>query len=380
MRNRLHRWISLCLISLFAAAYLPPQSVIAASPVVKHILIIQAFTPDYLANEQYIKGLKDKLDVDTRYKFSYSYEYFDMARHFKEEDYLDKLAQYMEMKYKAGQPDFIVMQGDMLQFMEKYGKQMFPGVPAIIASDENNLLAGQEPSNYVFISQSNYSERNIRLIMETRPMTKQIYIVIGDSPFERNIIRYLQKEEKQYADRVKFVYMNKWSYGQILEAVENAREDSAILYFRRISDVEGENFIPEQAVKTITREAKAPVYGTEGHNLGSGIIGGYVRENEITGQAAAEAIFDLLGGKKPSDIPVIKITPCRYVFDWRQLKRWGIDEKKLPESSRVDYRVESFWELYSPYIVGTLVLLLLQALLIFGLLVNQRRRKKAEKN
>src|SRR5262249_9122422 len=70
---------------------------------------------------------------------------------------------------------------------------------------------------------------------------------------------------------------------------------------------------------------------------------------------------------------------CAYMFDWRQLKRWGIDEAKLPPGSDVRYREPTFWDLYRWHIIGVLSLCAIQAVLILGLLVQGTRRRRAEK-
>jgi hypothetical protein len=37
----------------------------------------------------------------------------------------------------------------------------------------------------------------------------------------------------------------------------------------------------------------------------------------------------VLNGEKPQDIPVVTSNHV-YMFDWRALKRWGMNEKNLP--------------------------------------------------
>jgi len=66
------------------------------------------------------------------------------------------------------------------------------------------------------------------------------------------------------------------------------------------------------------------------------------------------------------------------MFDWRALKRWGMNEKDLPPGSIVLNRVPTLWESYKWYIVGGLCLLLAQTSLIIGLLWQRGRRRRAE--
>lgn len=380
MLNRIYKIIVLLLTIILLMEHFQCSSVLAASPQEKHVLIVNAFTPDYLANELYAKGLKSKLDMDTRFKFSYSYEYLDLALHFKEEDYFRIIAEYLKSKYIKHQPDFIVTTLNLHELFNKYGQDMFPGVPIITDWDEDNVVLKEVPSNYVKIPRSIDIDidRNIELILETKPLTKRVYILISDSNSEQNIIRRIHEVQRKYAGRVEFVLTNKLSYSKMLEYVKSAEENSAILYIRWISDADGNSYVPEQVNKIVCSEAKVPVYVTSIQDIGSGAVGGYVSSFEAMGKTAAAAILDTLSGKNPNDNSDIHTESNAYNFDWRQLKRWGIDEDSLPYGSEIRYKEVDAWALYGNYIFAGVALLLMQTLLILALLVNRRRRKIAE--
>src|SRR5947207_11301886 len=64
------------------------------------------------------------------------------------------------------------------------------------------------------------------------------------------------------------------------------------------------------------------------------------------------------------------------MFDWRELKRWGIDEDLLPPGSIVRFRELTFWQQYKWRIVGTAAVVVLQAILIGALLVQRKQTKR----
>ena len=66
------------------------------------------------------------------------------------------------------------------------------------------------------------------------------------------------------------------------------------------------------------------------------------------------------------------------MFDWRQLRRWGLKESRLPPGSVIRFREPSGWERYRWPIIGALALVLLEGALIAGLVVQRARRKRAE--
>lgn len=66
------------------------------------------------------------------------------------------------------------------------------------------------------------------------------------------------------------------------------------------------------------------------------------------------------------------------MFDWRQLKRWSIDEDRLPADSIVRYREPSLWGEHKWEIIGVTLIIFTQAFALIGLLFQHRRRSRAE--
>ena len=64
-------------------------------------------------------------------------------------------------------------------------------------------------------------------------------------------------------------------------------------------------------------------------------------------------------------------------FDRRQLQRWKLNEDRLPAGAEVLFREATFWQRYRSRIIGVIVLFTLQSALIAALLVERRRRRKA---
>jgi len=111
--------------------------------------------------------------------------------------------------------------------------------------------------------------------------------------------------------------------------------------------------------------------------LGYGQVGGYLVQSRSVGAIAGSQALKILDGVSPSQIPLVTV-PNAFVFDWRALQRWGISQRDLPPDSTILNRPLTAWELYKRYILGALSLILLEALLIFGLVINRARAQKAE--
>ncbi len=108
------------------------------------------------------------------------------------------------------------------------------------------------------------------------------------------------------------------------------------------------------------------------------MVGGSLISPELVAKHLAGLALRVLGGEKPEEIPVTEIDPYFDEVDWRQLRRLGIDEARVPAGTAIRFREPGLWERYRSYIVGTVALLLLQTALIGGLLVQRARRRRVE--
>ncbi|MEE4607953.1 MAG: sigma 54-interacting transcriptional regulator, partial [Desulfobacteraceae bacterium] len=85
----------------------------------------------------------------------------------------------------------------------------------------------------------------------------------------------------------------------------------------------------------------------------------------------------ILKGEAPSAIQPAP-PENRVAFDWRQLKRWGIDAQRLPPHSDVLFKTPSFWGMYHGYIIPTLLIIFLQSVLVFFLFKESLRRRRTQ--
>ena len=177
---------------------------------------------------------------------------------------------------------------------------------------------------------------------------------------------------------VEFVYLTGLPMDDLLREVARLPERSIVYYLHLFEDGRGETFVPAEAAERLAAAANAPVYGLYRTYLGRGIVGGRVVSFEAEGEKAARLALRVLAGEKPESIARPEASENPYVFDWRQLRRWGIEEDALPHGSVVLYKQPSFWDLYRWRIIGVISLCIVEALLIVGLLVERANRRRAD--
>jgi PAS domain S-box-containing protein len=121
-----------------------------------------------------------------------------------------------------------------------------------------------------------------------------------------------------------------------------------------------------------------PTYSIFNYCFDRGCIGGSYPDQVEDGKRAGEIAARVLSGEKPENIPVQAGTAGRPMVDWRQLHHWNIPESALTPGSVVLYREPTLWERGRKYFLGAIVVIVAQALLIFGLFWQRARKRKAE--
>jgi signal transduction histidine kinase len=114
------------------------------------------------------------------------------------------------------------------------------------------------------------------------------------------------------------------------------------------------------------------------NELGKGVVGGPYSSQRRRGEDIAAAALRIFSGA-PSAEPQILVRGFEPpVYDWRELKRWNIDEARLPAGSEIRFRPPSLWEEHRVAVIVTIAVFLLQAIFIAALLSQRIRRRRAE--
>ena len=69
--------------------------------------------------------------------------------------------------------------------------------------------------------------------------------------------------------------------------------------------------------------------------------------------------------------------PPVYLFDWREMRRWNLDESRLPPGSTVMFREPTLWEQHKRTVLSALLIIATLGLLTIYLLFKQQQLKKA---
>lgn len=166
---------------------------------------------------------------------------------------------------------------------------------------------------------------------------------------------------------------------EVRDYVARLGDNSLILLLTFNQDKANHVFSYEESIDLIAEKAKVPIYGLWDFYLGRGLVGGFLINGYSQGEMAAKLALRMLRGEAPGQIPVVRQSPNSYMFDYRQLVRFGVDFQKLPPDSVILNRPVSFYEQYHTLVWGVGLFIFLLVIAICFLYVNIIGRKKVEK-
>lgn len=324
------------------------------------------------------ESLRKSLVTKSPHTVELNVEYADRGR-YPDDTYLQKLIELYRYKYVHPPMDVVIGVGDeAADILVEYGEAVFGKIPMVIVSANPKILRRDFlKSHMTSLLWGPDIQGNIELIEELFPKTRHLFIVSGSSLTDREAEKLARKTLRKHGGPFEINYISNVSKTGLLEKVARLPENAALLYLAFTRDARGATFVPREILSVISETANAPVFGIIDPYLGYGIVGGSLLSAEVQGRRCADIAARILEGKRPVDIyPTSGLN--QLMFDWRQLKRWGISEERLPPGSIVRFKTHSLWERYRGYIVAAILIILVEFGLIFFLLRQRAQRRRSQ--
>ena len=216
---------------------------------------------------------------------------------------------------------------------------------------------------------------NLELALSLHPETTRVVVVGGVAEWDKYWIGRVREDFRPYEGKLEFTYLLGLSISEQEKALASLPRHTLVVFTTSTVDNSGNFYTNPEVLAKIAPASNAPMYGHTDVLLGSGIVGGRLLSFEAMGSELGKQGLRIMAGEKPEAITphAVESVP---MFDWRELRRWGIDESKLPAGSIVRFKEPTFWEQYKWRIVGVVSLVIFQALLIVWLLINRARRRR----
>jgi signal transduction histidine kinase len=351
----------------------------AAAPAVKQVLVLQSFDRGNMILDHFTGNLRVDLDQGTEGPANVIQVVVGPTGFVGASQ--DAVVNFIRSTFAdRPKPDLIVsIAGPAGLFALKYRQQLFPETPLLLAAVDQRYLRGAPMGeNDAAVPAANDFPGVVDDIIRVLPQTRQVFMVIGSGEIGTFWRRELDEPFKRFHDRLTFVWSNDLALREILQRCASLPEHSAIFYLTFGTDAAGAAYADERVLAELHATANAPLFAAHSAYFGAGIVGGSLMSIDDLSRRTADVAIRLLAGASPRSINAPPQTPGVPNFDWRELRRWGIPEIRLPQGSVVRYREPSVWREYRVTVLSAAGVLAIQSLLIVGLLYQRRARRRAE--
>jgi len=305
-------------------------------------------------------------------------ESLDLAR-FPGPDYEESLVGHLRTKYAQRPIDVIVSIGvASAKFLQRRKQEIWPGAPVVYG-----FVPDLPETRALFLPDTTAVFARIRpaqLLMAARAVVPDLNRVVLVGEAWKNPLTYGQWKQDFAAAMpdLEVTDLSGATLREVRDHVGSLPARSAILTSAMYSDGEGTYYSPASALARVAEKANRPIIITSDTFVGRSGVGGFLLLPEMIGREAGEVAMRILDGEAPSSIVPFGGDNVKPIFDWRELRRWNVDEANLPPGSEIRFRQQTFWEQYHWHATIVAIVVLLQALMIAILLRERRLRFVAE--
>ena len=324
-------------------------------------------------------GLRSALSADGRSHVTLYAESLDLSR-FRGINYEALLYRYLKEKYQDVPIGAVVAIGAAtLDQVLPWRAELWPQVPIVFAMvdaiDIARLhLPGGVTGSIVKVPLSDSIKAARALVPDL-----QTVAFVGDAWDGLTVYRNWKEEIPTAASDLKVIDLVGQTMAEVRRRVADLPDRTAIIYSAMFSDGEGTYFPPATAVGLVAEKANRPIVVAAETFLSPGGAGGFVILPHRLGEETARLALRILHGESASSIAPAISDAVQPVYNWLQMRRWGVRESDLPPGSEIRFREPSMWEEYRWQTISAAAVLLMQAGLISILLHERHRRANAER-
>jgi signal transduction histidine kinase len=377
MRGHIRRIRATSALAVFLTASLFCPAGFAAES--KRVMLLHSFGRDFKPWSEYAKAIRMELDRQSPWPLDITENSLVTAR-FSDEDPEGPFVDYLRALFAKRPLDLIVSIGaPAANFVQRHRQRLFAGTPMVLmAVDERRVQYSNLTANDTAVAvRINYLSV-FENILQVLPDTKDVVVVVGTSPIEKFWKEAIAKEVEPLANRIKLSWTDELSFESLLKQASTLPPHTAIFWELMIVDAVGVVHEGDVPLTRLHAVANAPIFSYDESFFGSAIVGGPLLLVADSSRQTAAVAVRILGGEKPGEIKTPPVQFAGPVFDWREMRRWGISESRLPAGSEIRLRPATAWEQYRWQVLIIAAVILTQTLLIMGLLYEHQRRRRAE--
>lgn len=352
----------------------------SASADVTRALLLSSYGPTFPTFMDQIQGIRSILDPAG---ITLDVEYMDSKR-IHDQQHLSNYKALLTYKFQAlPRPQILITADDnALRFAMENRQSLFGDIPLVFCGVNNAQLATQAMRTLKDVTgvMENISARaTIGLARELFPNARTVALIYDDTPSGKTDFKRVLPVTRLFP-WLKFERFNlaRITFAELAAGLRAMTPDSFVLLLSAYRDREGTNKSFDESLRLIRKASKSPIFHLWKHGIGQGVLGGKVVDHYKQGQLAAKAGLSIIKGVDPATLPIIQGEDANsFMLDSRELARFQLDTKQLPESSRIlNYPAQEKEESKQAFIRAVLLVLLLFFTGLLIHLLHSRRHLK----
>ena len=350
----------------------------------KNILILFAQSPSTPAYRLLIEGIRQKLDDEYGTGYNLHSEYLEQE-HYPKDAYPQERFNVYNQKYKNIKLDLLICVGvDIVSTIKKHADSYLLNLP-VVTIDYDLSRYGMKydialNDKTALISLKLNLGRTLHQAMDLFPKASNVYFICGVAKSDSLFLLMSQQEAAKIKNNKKVIFFTNISMDEVLKKVRNLPANSIVILSSFIMDSRRLPYYNYESFRLISKASNVPVFAYTDMGFGEGAIGGYILSFRKAAETAGKAAVYILNGGNPSLVKVTESDCYENLFDWRQLKRWNIENSPaIPEGSKILYKDSDFLDAYKWQILAVLLFIIIESLIVVYLFRINRRQKEIMK-
>lgn len=325
-------WIVLFLSCILFFETVPLQ---AAGLPSHPVLVLHSYHAGLKWTDDIMKGIREEFS-DSGETIDLHVDYLDTMRNSSPE-YLNRdVPAFFSAKFRDRSFELVmVSDNDAFDFVLKHRDRLFPNLPVIFCGVnhfQSTMTAGHP--DVTGVNEIPAFRETIDLALRLHPQARQIAVLLrsGTSTGARNQ-KLLQEVTESFRGRTEFHIWDEMPLNNLKERVAELPDTALVLLAGAALGPRGRALSFEETAEQLAEISRVPLYSCWDFFLGHGIVGGKLISGTEQGRQAAKQALRVLRGEDPSAFPIVQSQANRYMFDYSELKKFGIDQEALPEQS-----------------------------------------------
>ncbi len=341
------------------------------------VLFLSSYHTGDKWTDELVAGVRSVLQKNGEYDVHV--EHLDSRRHGKER-YDVYFGDYLKNKYAAIPVAVAIVADDAaFHFFLRFRKEVFPDLPLVFCGVNNFdpvLIQGERLVTGV--NEALDIVGTVNLALELVPWAAKMVVVGSDAGQGKKNLELFHAAAPQFKRALEIIELVDVRRDEAPEVLGRLPENTVLFRMANLREQADGDVSLQESARLLSRYTNAPVFTFWEFDIGQGAVGGIVASGLHQGRTAAELALRILEGESADAIPVVMRSPNVPMFDYAQVRRFGLDVQKLPESSVFVNKPFSFYERLKKVVWIVVAVMALMAVSIVALLVVLRTRRKSE--